>query len=214
MADKTVYGVYYIDREVTEANREINEHAPKCDYQDEGRAEKFYLGPVGDHDGVPIFVPVSSKNKDEDKNLQSGNCYLLKAATKSGKKVCVGSLNFDYAVPVTSEDFLKPVPKENLRTNFSKAQVADCFRKKDDILKYANAYLKDDNYISPNSTKKDFDKMIDRQFEIEDERILRAEKAANAAGKTTNTPDKFKFLQSNENIQTTNKNHSDADLGF
>lgn len=211
MADKAVYGVYYIDREVAEANREINEHAPKCDYQDEGRAEKFYLGPVGDHDGVPIFVPVSSKNKDEDKNFQSGNCYLLKAATKSGKKVCVGSLNFDYAVPVTSEDFLKPVPKENLRTNFSKAQVADCLRKKDDILKYANAYLNNDDYIPSNSTKKDFDKMIDRQFAIEDER---AEKAANnATGKTSNTSDKFKFLQT-ESMQTTEKNHSDADLGF
>lgn len=182
MTDKIKYGIYYLDREVAKANQEINPHAPKYDYQDEGHAEKFYLGPVGDHDGVPIFVPVSSKAKNADKNLESGNCYLLKGKTTSGKTVNVGSLNFDYAVPVTSDSFLNPVPRENIHSSFSKAQVRDCLRNKSNILKYANAYLSDNLNVPQNSTKKDFDKMIDRQYEIEDERAKNAEKTVYTEG--------------------------------
>lgn len=46
MQSEVRYGLYDIDAKYLERIRKYDSHAPKSDYEDEGRAKKFYCGPV------------------------------------------------------------------------------------------------------------------------------------------------------------------------
>ena len=60
MENKTPFGFYYIDRDYIDAMRTTeNPHVPNANYEDEGRARKFYCGPVMNQDGVDFYVPIS-----------------------------------------------------------------------------------------------------------------------------------------------------------
>lgn len=60
MKNTTPYGFYYIDRGYIEyMQTPDNPHVPDANYEDCGRARKFYCGPVTNKQGVDYFVPVS-----------------------------------------------------------------------------------------------------------------------------------------------------------
>lgn len=164
MVSKIPFGIYDIDKELLQtAHDNINEHVPLSNYEDEGRTRKFYCGPVCEHDGVPLFVPVSSQNKNERQNDYSGSSVLIKNKNES-----IGSLNFKYMVPVSDETLLTPRTELG---SFGKKQAAWCMDNetliKNKALANYNSFErfgeKDDLYFN-------YDEIVDLGYEIIDER--------------------------------------------
>lgn len=130
MKDTTPFGFYYLDREYIEAMHTAeNPHVPNADYEDSGRARKFYCGPVMNQDGVDYFVPVSHEIKDKMEILGSKENgfvehYGLSIRDKNGEKN--GNLDFRYMLPCVDDRFLTPVDLDKNLSDYGKGQCKYC----------------------------------------------------------------------------------------
>ena len=130
MENKTPFGFYYLDREYIEAmHTSENTHVPNADYEDSGRARKFYCGPVMYQNGVGFYVPVSHEIKEsmEIPGTRSSGCteyYGMSLRSKTGEKT--GSLNFKYMIPCVNSRFLEKIDPDKTLGSFGKAQYDFC----------------------------------------------------------------------------------------
>lgn len=111
---------YYVDEKYIEylKRTEINTRnfttVPNVKY---ANSEKFVYGAVMEIDGMDYFVPVSSYKKEQEDNI------VIKVKDRNSKKgKAVGSLRFNYMIPVP-KNCLYPVDFKN-----------DRFTEKDKIL--------------------------------------------------------------------------------
>ena len=108
------YGFYKIDRAYLEHLQKFDRKVPNSDYEDYGRNEKFYLGPVTNKNGVDFFVPITSKTGQSPGRLQFD---------REGK---LGSLDFKYMVPCVG-NFLTPhEPTHDKRANIQWDVCSKC----------------------------------------------------------------------------------------
>lgn len=130
MENKTPFGFYYINRDYIEAMHTTeNPHIPNADYEDEGRARKFYCGPVMNQNGVDFYVPISHEVKEnmEIPGTRASGCpeyYGMSLRSKTGEKT--GSLNFKYMIPCVDDRFLEKIDPEKMLSSFGKAQCDFC----------------------------------------------------------------------------------------
>ena len=170
MVSKIPFGVYDVDTEfLRTAHDEINQTVPHSDYEQHGRCRKFYCGPVCEHKGVPMFVPVSHQVK-ETNILKTQTFMPIKDGTKT-----IGTLNFAYMVPVADESLIEDISHRDYIGEFTQKNIKWCMSNEELIKKKAKAYY---NEFSNGYTKcdmfKDYDDITDLCYEIIDEREKKA----------------------------------------
>ncbi len=119
--NKKPFGFYDIDREYLEALSKADAHVPKHDYEDEGRARKFYCGPVMNEYGVDYYVPVSSQIKEMKLNKYEN--YGVQIQDKKGT-IC-GNLDFRFMIPCVDNRFLT----KHIANGFANEQEEFCKNK-------------------------------------------------------------------------------------
>lgn len=141
MKDTTPFGFYYLDREYIEAMHTAeNPHVPNADYEDSGRARKFYCGPVMNQDGVDYFVPVSHEIKDKMEILGSranGFAEYYGIPLMNKDKEMTGNLDFRYMLPCVDNRFLTPINPDNDLGAYGREQAHFCTLIKNRICKNA-----------------------------------------------------------------------------
>lgn len=181
------FGMYDIDGDLLDKLRGINDNIPNSDYEEHGGAKKFYCGPVAEHEGVPLFVPVSHQTKPAPTPGQ--DIPYTRLITDKGENV--GSLNYKYMVPVADARFIEP------RTNLGAygQKQADCCMAMERSIK-ADAREKHNEYVdfeNIKTTAHNINDLIDANFELADELDARMEAE-------TKTPAPIKQPESKPNI--------------
>lgn len=141
MKDTTPFGFYYLDREYIEAMHTAdNPHVPNADYEDSGRARKFYCGPVMNQDGVDYYVPVSHEIKGtmeifgskENGFVEHYGMSLMNAEHEKN-----GNLDFRYMLPCVDDRFLTPIDPDNDLGAYGREQAHFCTRMEKNICRNA-----------------------------------------------------------------------------
>lgn len=116
------FGLYKIDRSYIEELKKTDQHVPDCDYQDYGRAEKFYIGPFVDKQShVSYFAPISSKVRDLTSSRHPPEMHGMLFNFKNsnmpkGKDHVKGCVDFRFAIPCEDTRLLSaytPSPTSN-----------------------------------------------------------------------------------------------------
>lgn len=170
MKSTTPFGFYYLDREYIEAMQTVDEHVPDANYEDSGRARKFYYGPVTNQDGVDYYVPVSHEIKDEmeipgSKRNGFPEHYGVNIRNEHKKKT--GNLDFRHMLPCVDARFIRKISPNELSA-FGKGQLTFCEADKNNILTTArNAYnnIQSHDYSFLNKTSVNYDNVIDAAWE-------------------------------------------------
>lgn len=107
------FGCYYIEREYLDFLRKRGDaHVPRADYEDSGRTQKFYCGPVFNADGINYFLPVSHQTNKGDMtvyDVESRETDPTGAYIIDNDGVKLGNLDYRYAIPCMDNELLKPV---------------------------------------------------------------------------------------------------------
>lgn len=168
----TPYGFYYVDREYIEALALCDTHVPKCDYEDEDRARKFYCGPVAHEAGVDYFVPVSHQIKDEmvipGSLKETGVAEHYGISIRNENRDKTGNLDFRFMIPVVNTDYLTTIEL----TNFGSQQLLFC-RNNEHLIKniahwtYCNINAQSYDYLD--KTAVSYDCLLSNAFDYDDE---------------------------------------------
>ncbi len=130
--NKIPFGFYDIDREYIEYLQKYDDHVPKCDYEDEGRARKFYCGPVMNEYGIDYYVPISSKNRNM--RLNNIETYGINMRDINTGEL-IGCLDFRFMIPCSNQDLITP----HKPTGYAVAQDIFCQKNKSRICAEARA---------------------------------------------------------------------------
>lgn len=169
------FGFYYIQRDYIDYIREHgDEHVPKADYEDEGRSQKFYCGPVMNEYGVNYYVPVSHEvaNKGtmtvrDGDTEESYGTFILNEKSKK-----IGNLDFRFMIPCQDNELLTPYNP----TKFGLQQLEFCQESKSEICttaKFAYNNIRSGDYPFLTESAIDFDKVNDAMWAYEDEKMNR-----------------------------------------
>lgn len=171
MKNTTPFGFYYLDREYIEAMQAVDEHVPDANYEDNGRARKFYCGPVMTQDGVDYFVPVSHEQKDTMEipgSRKNGFPEYYGVSLYGNDKEKTGNLDFRHMLPCVDPRFIKKIDDNNELSNFGKEQFRFCRCSENRIRKTAqSAYnnIVSQDYPFLNKTSIDYETVLDTAWE-------------------------------------------------
>lgn len=157
------YGFYYIDRDYLEFLAKYDDRVPKHDYEDEGRAKKFYCGPVMNANGVNYYVPVSHQVKQ----MKLDNIENYGVPIKEPGQPATGCLDFRFMIPCTNADYLTSYEPKG----FAVKQAEFCNKYKNYICKEAEATYNNilsGDYEFLNQTAIDDEKINDGMWAYED----------------------------------------------
>ena len=187
VAEKIPFGIYNIDRDYIEHMAKYDSHVPKCDYEDEGRAKKFYCGPVHNDNGIDFFVPVSHQIRNENRNYMDGNSLVI----RNSKNENCGNLDFRFMIPCANDELLA---KHVAKSDYAKTQENFCNNNSEDIKKFAKAVYreitsKEDFRLSNNSC--DYENLIDAVWEYDDILEAKTQQKSENSVKNNKTANKF-----------------------
>ncbi len=110
-SSKTPFGFHDIDRKYLETLYSADNRVPYSDYEDYGRARKFYCGPVMNQNGVDYYVPVSHQLEKDmyiPGSKQNGFSEYYGVFIKDDKGNKTGCLDFRFMVPCVDDRFISP----------------------------------------------------------------------------------------------------------
>lgn len=215
MENTTPFGLYYIDREYIEAMHAADRHIPNADYEDSGRARKFYCGPVMNQDGVNYYVPVSHEQKSMEiiGSRRNGfpEYFGLNMRDQNNEKA--GSLDFRYMIPCVDERFLETIDPNQDLGKYGKGQAHFCQKYERTICNSArNAYenIQSCEYPMLKDSSIDFENAITAAWEHLDkveERENNKEKKAKIAARSASADSMTANISTTEFSETFSKNN-------
>lgn len=176
------FGCYYIDRDYLEYLHEHgDEHVPKADYEDEGRARKFYCGPVFNEYGVNYFVPVSHELDKNDMSVydpetRTVEYYGMYIRDTDNNKI--GNLDFRFMIPCQDNELLTPCTL----SGHGAKQANACLAMRTHICKAAQSTynnIETGDYPWLNANAIDYNNVNDAMWSYDDEKMTRRELIAN-----------------------------------
>lgn len=169
----TPFGFYYLSREYIEAMQAVDEHVPDANYEDYGRARKFYCGPVTTQDGINYFVPVSHETKESmiiPETKRNGVIEYYGIPLYNQDNQTTGNLDFRHMLPCVDDRFIEQIDIKQM-SQFGKEQARFCLKNAKYIKQTATSTynnVKSCDYAFLNSTSIDFEEVLDAAWDYLD----------------------------------------------